>query len=92
MAQSEGQSSTTSELRRLQLGHEGVRLVLCSKINEAEDLFKKTRFVLVIYCMARWISRVFAHVVQCVKQCMCVCIVGLKDHNYMLDTVQLYFW
>ena len=39
------QSSATSELRRLQLGHEGVRLVLCSKINEAEDLFKKTRFV-----------------------------------------------
>lgn len=36
----------TSELRRLQLGHEGVRLVLCSKINEAEDLFKKTRFVI----------------------------------------------
>ena len=39
------QSSATSELRQLQLGHEGVRLVLCSKINEAEDLFKKTRFV-----------------------------------------------
>ena len=43
MAQSSG---TTSDLRRLQLGHEGVRLVLCSKINEAEDLFRKTRFVL----------------------------------------------
>lgn len=39
------QSSGISELKRLQLGHEGVRLVLCSKINEAEDLFKKTRFV-----------------------------------------------
>ena len=68
------QSSGTSELRRLQLGHEGVRLVLCSKINEAEDLFKKTRFV---YFVAKINS---VHII--------IMIIDLKGPSYMLATVQ----
>ena len=68
------QSSSTSELRRLQLGHEGVRLVLCSKINEAEDLFKKTRFVYSV-----------TYLLQC-----CTYMIDLKGLSYMLATVQLY--
>lgn len=71
------QSSGTSELRRLQLGHEGVRLVLCSKINEAEDLFKKTRFVFPV----GEINGVCTYM-----------IIDLKGPSYMLATVQLYSW
>lgn len=34
-----------SELRRVQLAHEGMRLLLCSEIKEAEELFRVSRYV-----------------------------------------------
>ena len=35
-----------SELRRVQLAHEGMRMLLCSELKQAEDLFKASRYVL----------------------------------------------
>ena len=32
-----------SELRRIQLAHEGMRMLLCSELKQAEDLFKASR-------------------------------------------------
>ena len=32
-----------SELRRVQLAHEGMRLLLCSEIKQAEELFRVSR-------------------------------------------------
>lgn len=32
-----------SELRRVQLAHEGMRMLLCSELKQAEDLFKASR-------------------------------------------------
>lgn len=34
-----------SELRRVQLAHEGMRLLLCSEIKQAEELFRVSRYV-----------------------------------------------
>lgn len=34
-----------SELRRVQLAHEGMRMLLCSELKQAEDLFKASRYV-----------------------------------------------
>lgn len=31
------------ELRRVQLAHEGMRLLLCSQVKQAEELYKKSR-------------------------------------------------
>lgn len=32
-----------SELQRVQLAHEGMRMLLCSQVKEAEELFKNSR-------------------------------------------------
>jgi len=32
-----------SELRRVQLAHEGMRLLLCSEVKQAEELFRVSR-------------------------------------------------
>ncbi len=34
-----------SELRRVQLAHEGMRLLLCSELKQAEELFRVSRYV-----------------------------------------------
>lgn len=31
------------ELRRVQLAHEGMRLLLCSQVKQADELFRKSR-------------------------------------------------
>ena len=37
-----------SELRRVQLAHEGMRLLLCSEIKQAEELFRVSRYASVL--------------------------------------------
>ncbi len=39
-----------SELRRVQLAHEGMRLLLCSELKQAEELFRVSRCVSLIAC------------------------------------------
>ena len=42
---SRDEPSTTDELRRLRLAHEGMRLLLSSEVKQAERLFRKSRWV-----------------------------------------------
>ncbi len=39
-----------SELRRVQLAHEGMRLLLCSELKQAEELFRVSRYDSLIAC------------------------------------------
>ncbi len=34
-----------SELKRVQLAHEGMRLLLCSELKQAEEVFRVSRYV-----------------------------------------------
>lgn len=36
--------NNVSDLRRVQLAHEGMRMLLCSELKQAEDLFKTSRY------------------------------------------------
>ena len=36
-------SAKMGELHRVQLAHEGMRMLLCSELKQAEDLFKASR-------------------------------------------------
>ena len=38
-------ASEMEELRRVQIANEGMNLLLCSRLKEAEDLFRKSRLV-----------------------------------------------
>jgi hypothetical protein len=38
-------SKPVSDLREAQLAHEGMKLILCSQLKEAEVLFNKYRYV-----------------------------------------------
>ena len=39
------EGSEMEELRRVQIANEGMNLLLCSRLKEAEDLFRKSRLV-----------------------------------------------
>lgn len=39
------EASEMEELRRVQIANEGMNLLLCSRLKEAEDLFRKSRLV-----------------------------------------------